>query len=195
MKGKLSTGILYLAVCAFLLISGTDVLAAAEKPTITKPCVQCHKGQKDILRGKLDSVSMKAGTMKVSIGNAVWLVSFDDGLEVVGAPAVNKIKTGKEVAISVVREGADVRAKKITVKQPAKVPPEKLMKVEDLKKLVAKGPEMGKYTLVDARPAKRYNEGHIPGAISIFDGQFDNSITKLPKDKDNMLIFYCGGPT
>ena len=48
--------------------------------------------------------------------------------------------------------------------------------------------------IIDSRPAKRrYNVGHIPGAISIPDSMFDKMIDKLPEDKSTMLIFYCGG--
>ncbi|MFH1153289.1 MAG: rhodanese-like domain-containing protein [Pseudomonadota bacterium] len=48
--------------------------------------------------------------------------------------------------------------------------------------------------LIDSRPYKpKYVEGHIPGAISIPDTQFEKSIDRLPKDKSTLLIFYCGG--
>ena len=48
--------------------------------------------------------------------------------------------------------------------------------------------------LIDARPYKpKYIKGHIPGAISIPDSQFDKMTDKLPADKDSLLIFYCGG--
>jgi rhodanese-related sulfurtransferase len=50
-------------------------------------------------------------------------------------------------------------------------------------------------TLVDARPAARkYDLGHIPGAISIPDSQFEKMTDKLPADKAALLIFYCEGP-
>ena len=38
-------------------------------------------------------------------------------------------------------------------------------------------------------------EGYIPGAISIYDAQFEKNLDKLPKNKDNLIVFYCGGPT
>jgi rhodanese-related sulfurtransferase len=50
-------------------------------------------------------------------------------------------------------------------------------------------------TIVDARPAARkYDLGHIPGAINIPDSQFDKLTDKLPADKSALLIFYCEGP-
>lgn len=48
--------------------------------------------------------------------------------------------------------------------------------------------------IVDSRPkARMYDKGHIPGAISIPDSQFDKMIDKLPADKAMPLYFYCGG--
>jgi len=48
--------------------------------------------------------------------------------------------------------------------------------------------------IIDARPAKaKYIKGHIPMAVSIPNTQFDKMTDKLPKDKNALLIFYCGG--
>ncbi|WP_176719923.1 rhodanese-like domain-containing protein [Desulfuribacillus alkaliarsenatis] len=49
------------------------------------------------------------------------------------------------------------------------------------------------FVLVDSRPAARYHEGHINGAINIPDADFDKLKDLLPEDKDKKLIFYCGG--
>lgn len=48
--------------------------------------------------------------------------------------------------------------------------------------------------LIDARPTRaKYNKGHIPMAVSIPDSQFDKMVDKLPKNKNTLLIYYCGG--
>lgn len=48
--------------------------------------------------------------------------------------------------------------------------------------------------IVDARPKrKKYDKGHIPGAISISNTQFDKYKDQLPAEKDKLLVFYCGG--
>jgi rhodanese-related sulfurtransferase len=47
-------------------------------------------------------------------------------------------------------------------------------------------------TLIDSRPkARKYDKGHIPGAISIPDSEFDKLAGMLPADKAASLIFYC----
>lgn len=61
-----------------------------------------------------------------------------------------------------------------------------------VKKLIDKG---GKAVIIDSRPKKRkYDKGHIPGAISIPTRKFDDHASKLPEDKKTPLVFYCGGP-
>lgn len=48
--------------------------------------------------------------------------------------------------------------------------------------------------IVDARPVKpKYIKGHIPTAVSIPNTKFDKMVDKLPKNKNALLIFYCGG--
>jgi len=49
---------------------------------------------------------------------------------------------------------------------------------------------------VDSRPTRpKYVKGHIPGALSIPDSQYDKLKGILPIDKKIPLIFYCGGYT
>ncbi|MCF8092927.1 MAG: sulfurtransferase [Desulfotignum sp.] len=48
--------------------------------------------------------------------------------------------------------------------------------------------------IIDARPYKpMYVKGHIPGAVSIPFTDFDKKADLLPKDKNTLLIYYCGG--
>ncbi len=48
--------------------------------------------------------------------------------------------------------------------------------------------------IIDSRPAaRRYDVGHIPGAINIPDSKFEKMTDLLPADKMTLLVFYCGG--
>ena len=48
--------------------------------------------------------------------------------------------------------------------------------------------------IVDSRPYKpKYVKGHIPGAVSIPFSEFDKKTDLLPRDKNTLLVFYCGG--
>jgi len=63
--------------------------------------------------------------------------------------------------------------------------------IAHIKKLVDK---KAKVVIIDSRPkARKYDKGHIPGAISISDKDFDKLTDQLPKDKSTPLYFYCGG--
>ena len=53
--------------------------------------------------------------------------------------------------------------------------------------------EKGSYTLVDSRPTPGYMKGHIPTAISIPFPKMKEMMAKLPKEKDQLVIFYCQG--
>ena len=50
--------------------------------------------------------------------------------------------------------------------------------------------------IIDSRPKRpKYDKGHIPGAISIPDTEFEALKGNLPQDKNMPLIFYCEGFT
>ena len=181
---------------AGLFLSGAVMAAdTVQKPKIAAPCKQCHAPDEKVLRGGFAGISKKAETIQIQIGPATWLVKFGDDTKLIGAEKFSAIPKEKEIAISVVEKGDSLYASSVSVKPPAKIAPEKLMKIEDLSKLVEMGTAKGKFTLVDSRPLARYNEGHIPGAISIYDAEFEKNIDRLPKEKKKLIVFYCAGPT
>jgi rhodanese-related sulfurtransferase len=48
--------------------------------------------------------------------------------------------------------------------------------------------------IIDSRPRRpKYEEGHIPMAVSLPDSQFAKLAGQLPANKDALLVFYCGG--
>lgn len=190
-----------LAMLAAIFSAGTLMLSAPgsadEKPTLAKSCglPGCHSPEKGVLRGNLGNVSGKAETLQIDTG-AVWIVKFDDSTKLIGwSQPVNKIPKEKELAVTYAEKNGQLFAQSISVKPAAKVRDEQIVKAEEMKRLVAMGPAKGSFTLIDSRPAPKFDEGHIPGAINIFDAQFDKNLDKLPKEKDKLLIFYCAGPT
>ncbi|TAL26022.1 MAG: rhodanese-like domain-containing protein [Nitrospirae bacterium] len=190
----LATAVL-VAAGLFLLSSDGTTAEPAPKPKIAAPCKQCHAPDEKILRGGFAGVSKKAETIQIQIGPATWLVKFGDDTKLTGAEKFSAIPKEKEIAIAVTEKEGSLYATGVSVKPPAKIAPEKLMTTEDLSKLVAMGADKGNFTLVDSRPGARYNEGHIPGAISIYDAEFEKNAGKLPKEKDKLLVFYCAGAT
>jgi len=197
-------------VLAVVLISSAG-LAFAEKPTVLAPCNQCHKPEKDLVRGTLVAVTEKFKTINVQVGGKlVWVISYGDDLKLTGADKLSSIPKDKEIGIKFTGDEKKPYAVNLAVKPPAKVALEKLVSLEEMAKLVAEGPEKGNYVLIDSRPAARFNEGHLPHAVSLDNTKFDAPInpedakkatpvtfkdTILPKEKDKLVIFYCGGVT
>jgi len=54
-------------------------------------------------------------------------------------------------------------------------------------------PRLEGVMIVDSRPARKFDKGHIPVAINISDSLFNSQVDRLPEDKSSLLIFYCGG--
>ena len=50
-----------------------------------------------------------------------------------------------------------------------------------------------KAVIIDVNGTESYKKGHVPGALD-FDAIKDRLAAKLPKDKDTVLVAYCGGP-
>jgi len=72
----------------------------------------------------------------------------------------------------------------------------KEIETQEMEALLQKGHVAGDFFLIDARPFKRYEEGHIPGAVSIPVAKLEHDRSRLlPSDKNTTLLFYGGGPT
>lgn len=180
--------------------------APAAKSTIAKICTNCHKAEPGVLRGHFDNVSFKSKSIQLKIDDAVELLKFDEKtINVVNDEKKtgdgellknNKIKKGHEVKIEYTEENGVKTATKFVAKPPVELPKEMLIKTSELQKLVAKGPEKGKYFLFDSRPAPRFQEGTIPTAVNLPFPAFDKMAEKLlPADKNALLIFFCSGVT
>jgi rhodanese-related sulfurtransferase len=62
----------------------------------------------------------------------------------------------------------------------------------DFVKDIVDGKQVG--LVIDARPKKKkYDKGHIPGALSLPTSRFDKMKGLLPADKNALIVFYCGG--
>jgi len=53
--------------------------------------------------------------------------------------------------------------------------------------------ESKKATIIDVNGSESYNAGHVPGALD-FAAIKGDLATKLPKDKNALIVAYCGNP-
>lgn len=61
--------------------------------------------------------------------------------------------------------------------------------VKELKKSI----ENKQVTVIDVNGTESYEKAHIPGAID-FEANEDKLASVLPKDKNALIVAYCGGP-
>lgn len=195
MRGKYFA-VLIGAAMLWLVLSATASLAGPEEGLVAKRCLACHtdyKNMPDIAAGEFDSLSNKAKTFQVTLEGQKHLFKFSGDTEVVNAEGMKGLKAPVPVRVHFTTVGSDFVATKVVAKPKIKVPGEQLVSTEEMEKLVAMGPEKGNFTLVDSRPEVKFNEGHIPGAISIPFPKMSELSARLPKDKNARIIFYCEG--
>jgi len=186
--------IIVLYAAASLVMGFPGGQAHAKKPTIMKGCKNCHTAEPNRVRGKLVSHSAKFSSIHVDVGPLVWIIAFDENTKLEGADSLDAVQKGKEMSVIFSGDETSPLAKVISIKKPFKLPDEKLISVDELKKLVLAGPEKGGYLLVDSRPPDAYNSGHLPGAVSIPYPKLNKMKDgALPPDKNAQIIFYCGG--
>lgn len=193
-----SRRILFLVVLAMITVMGMGTYepSYAGKPTIAAPCKQCHQPADDVVRGTMVAVSDKFKTIQVAAGKVVWVIKYGDDLKLQGVTKLADIPKEKEIGVSFKGDEKNPYAVSLSMKPAAKVAPEKLVTLEEMTRLVGLGPEKGNFLLFDSRPAPKCIEGQIPYTISLPFDKFDALKDKLlPKEKDKLLIFYCGGVT
>lgn len=61
--------------------------------------------------------------------------------------------------------------------------------IEELEKAI----QDKKVVLIDVNGNKSYKKAHIPSAIN-FASEAKNLASKLPEDKNTLIVAYCGGP-
>jgi rhodanese-related sulfurtransferase len=198
-------------LCALLFgaqLASAQTAAPSAAPAKARPaqpsmCAACHTLEANQMGGYLDSTAFKSQSMQLDVGAAApQILRFDpkaikvidDGVE--KAPDhLRDVKKRHEAQVSYVeRDGAKV-VSEIRFKGPAKIDPANLIDYAGVAKLVAEGPGKTPYTLIDSRPLIRFQEGAIPTAIHLPFIGFDKFVDRLPKDKNQLVVFYCGGVT
>ena len=159
--------------------------AAAKAPAAAKVDANVYKG-------KVVGKSNKAKSISISVGKGdkakTIMVKFDDKTKGVE----HAVKGHASIIKYEMRDGQPWA----TVVKPklAKLPKGVTeIKTDELAEMVE---DKDSLLLIDARPGKRYAAGHMPGAVSLDVASYkEKAASVLPKDKDKLLVFYCGGPT
>lgn len=192
---------------AVLALTAVPVLMAADpapqKSAAAKICTTCHTTAPDNLRGHFDNLALKNNSFQLRIDERTEVLRYDKATVKVITPepaanteaALKSIAKGHEVRVQYTEKDGVKTAVVVAVKPPVKLAANETITLDEVQKLVAMGPEKGKYFLFDSRPAPRFMEGAIPTAINLPFPAFDKQVDKLPADKAALVIFYCSGKT
>ncbi len=150
------------------------------------------KQEAPIYKGTITGVSEKAKTIAIQVGPETkaetMMLRFD--AKTTGSESAKK---GESVTITYEMRGGDTFA--LTIKPNFAKLPEGVseIKTAELQTLLDKGADL---LLIDARPESRYAQSHLPTAVSIsVEKLAKDKAALLPKNKEQLLVFYCGGPT
>jgi rhodanese-related sulfurtransferase len=191
-----------LSAGALAQVPAAPAAAAAAKPVQPAVCTTCHKPEPANVAGYFDNVAFKSQSIQMNLGTATEIVRFDPkAIEVIDAgdkkPAehLREIRKGHEMRVEFIERDGQKWARVINFKGPIKTPAAKLVNYDTVARLVAQGPDVGQYTLIDSRPPVRFAEGTIPSAINLPYPAWDKFVDRLPKDKNRLTIFFCQGVT
>lgn len=174
------------------LMSYGCTMSPPQTTQMAKPASQGEQKKQNVYAGSVVGKSNKAKTISISVGKGdkaeTIMVKFND--KTTGLQFANK---GEAALIAWEQRGDDKFATEIKPKL-AKLPKGVTeIKVEEMYALVSNSTPM---TLVDARPESRFDQAHLPDAVSVSVPKLKKMGEKaLPADKNKLLIFYCGGPT
>lgn len=175
--------------------------ATPVKAKDVKSCAVCHAPEEGQMRAYFDDVSMKSQVIQLKLDTTAEVVKFDeDKLQIVNGStpgdiekSLRGIKKGHEVRVAYTEAANGVKTiSELSIKPPMTVAAEKKMSVADVEKLIT---SKEKYTLIDARPPLKFQEGSIPTAINIPFPAFQKNLDKLPEDKNELIVYYCAGAT
>lgn len=141
-------------------------------------------------QGKVVGLSKRAQTLFLTVGSGASAqtvrVKFDNATK-----GVDEIAEGHFVTINYELQGDNAYATSVQ-RQTASLP-EGITDI-DTDELLRFIREQVSFVLVDPRPKDRYQQSHLPGAVSISIYLSEQQQTELlPQDKDTLLVFYDGG--
>ena len=192
MKLSTITKFIPLVLMLALIMSGCAQQTGTTSTTQEAQMEVVEKQDPFLYKGPVEGRSNKAKTISITVGQGdaakTMMVRFDDQTE-----GLEYAKKGEAAIIRWEQRGEDKYATVIKPKL-AKLP-EGISEIqtEELYKMVQDHVTM---VLADSRPAMRYNQGHLPGAVSIPVPLLkEQKEAVLPKDKNALIVFYCGGYT
>ena len=192
MKKNLLKLVPFFIMASFLVTGcnqGTSSTASAVKPVVE---AKAQKPQGPSYKGTVVGLSNKAKSISIQVGKGkdaqTVMIKFDDNTKGVDHAS----KGHASIVFYEMRDGqpwATVVKPKLA-KMPKGVTE---IKTDELQALMDSDAD---FVLIDARPGKRFAAGHIAGSINVGVKQYKKvAAAVMPKDKNKLIVTYCGGPT
>jgi rhodanese-related sulfurtransferase len=143
----------------------------------------------DELKGKVKSIALKASVLSLVVeGQGVVVVPWNQATVFVNAAAPKDVRPDELVVVDRPSPGEPARTiTRVVAKVPEGI---KSLRTDEVAGLV------GQAVIIDSRPASKFAEGHIPGAVNVPWAELDKQgASLLPADKAKPVTFYCGGVT
>jgi len=188
MKGLIK----YLPFALMLAFLATSCTQQTDSTAMSPAPKAAEQADPNVYKGPIEGRSNKAKTISITVGAGAAakteMVRFDDDTE-----GLEYAKKGEAAIIKWEQRGDEKFA--TTIKPKLAKLPEGVTEIqaEELYKMVSDYVPM---LLVDARPQMRFDQGHLPSAVSIPVPLLkEKKAQVLPKEKDKLIVFYCGGYT
>ncbi|WP_169737384.1 rhodanese-like domain-containing protein [Desulfobulbus elongatus] len=185
--------LLPLCLMSALLVGGCAATKKAEEAQGLPARESVQESGQLVYEGEITSVSERAKSISIVVGKGdaakVMMVKFDGKTK--GMSSVAKGRAAK--VFYEMRGDKDAYATEVQLKL-AKLP-EGITEIRtaELAQLIKDNAALMVY---DSRPKARYDQAHLPGAISLpLPKLEERQAAALPKDKNTPLVFYCGGIT
>lgn len=152
--------------------------------------VQCSTNQTTTsgkqLKGKIISLVKMTKTFRLKTKKKTYLVNYSDktNFENCKGPAGLKPPTKVSITVDENMVAKSIRVLLVDLPKEMIITTDEIVDLMDSKK---------KFFIGDARPKKKYNIGHIRGSFFTPPSLLKKDFSVLPKDKNTLLIFYCGG--
>lgn len=191
MMKKGLAGFIPLCIMLSVMTWGCAQNTTTAQDGIMKPAAAQQQSE-NVYKGKIVGKSNKAKTISIEVGKGdkaqTMMVRFDDKTK-----GLEHAEKDEAAIITWEMRGSDKFA--TVIKPKLAQLPEGITEigVEELFTLISGGTS---FTLADARPKARYDQAHLPGAVSIpVPALKEKKEAVLPPDKNKLLVFYCGGYT
>lgn len=150
----------------------------------------------EVSQGRIKSVAGGVGVLTLTVDKGdILLVNWDKGTVWENLKSPAELLSGEVLTVDFSRKGDLILAKKITKILPKVPEGVKVVPLEEIARYLDKPGAAVPFTLIDTRPADRYEVAHLPGAVSVPLRRIEKrSAGILPEDRGARLVFYDDGP-